>query len=108
MICVKIHVSISDGIDRRILSMCDSDLMGKKFEENDCILDLKTYRNFYEGEKISNEQALETAIEFAREFCNYNIVGKKSIAIISKIIKVEKNSIKKIKGIPHLQIFKIN
>ncbi|MBW3021743.1 DUF424 family protein, partial [Candidatus Woesearchaeota archaeon] len=51
---VKKHIS-HDG--RIIVAICDSDLIGKRFEENDKQLDLKS--EFYNGESKTEQECLE-------------------------------------------------
>ncbi len=107
MVWVKLHSSIVEGIESQVLAMCDEDLLGKKFEEGELAVDLKLYESFYKGERLSKENALDFSVNFSRRFCNYNLIGKESISIIAKIVKIDEPNVKKIGGIPHLQIFKV-
>ncbi|MBI4918363.1 DUF424 family protein, partial [archaeon] len=59
--------------DKTLVTVCDEDLVGRVFEENNLILDLR--RNFYEGE-IRGE--VETG-DLMRNADQINIVGEKSI-----------------------------
>src|SRR3989338_3430715 len=107
MVWMKIHSNRQDGIERQIFAMCDDNLLGQKFEEGEAVIDLKVYESFYKGEHVSAEEALEYATDYSRRFCNYNLVGKESISIVAKIVKIDEPNVKKIGGIPHLQIFKV-
>ena len=104
---VKIHERkiFSGGREqiRRIIAICDKELLGKVFTEGERVLDLKIYKSFYDGDKLAEEEI----IEIIKSAVNANIVGKKSINLASKAIKIEKKNIKKIAGIPHLQIYKV-
>jgi len=103
----KIHRKrISNGEDeafREILALCDSELLGKVFEEKELILDLKTYHSFYDGEKVNEKKA----IELLKNATNINIVGKRSVETAKKALKINAEGVKKIKGIPHLQIYRV-
>ena len=90
-------------VERTTLAVCDEDLLGKVFEEGDAILDLKTYRSFYDGESVTEAEAIEL-IKAAKSM---NIVGKKSIAAARKAIGVSEKSVKKIGEVPHLQVYYI-
>ena len=94
MILVKKHKT---RFGQLILAICDSDIKGKKFTDNDMQLDLST--GFYDGEEMSEEDIKKL---FKMAYI-VNIVGEKSIesAIKSKIIN--KENIIKISGIPHAQ-----
>ncbi len=88
----KIHKTPEGKI---ILAVCDSDLIGKTFEENNLRLDLSS--NFYKGEETSKEKILEL-FKIAHMV---NLVGKQSVELGKKAGIVEK--IITIKGIPHAQ-----
>jgi len=91
---VKIHKTF-DG--RTILAICDSDLIGKKFEENDLQLDLTS--NFYKGEEKSDEEILE----LFKTASIINLVGEKSVNLGIKARIIDKIHIIKIKNIPHAE-----
>lgn len=97
------HLRQKSGFETKILALCDTELLGKCFTQGEKTLDLKAYRSFYEGEGVSELQA----VELLRNAENVNIVGEKSIAAAQKALGVKKASVKKIKGIPHLQYYRI-
>lgn len=72
MICVKLH-----KFRRNILAVCDSDLIGKKFEEGKRILDAR--ESFFNEEQVSYEEAVELMKIQKSEDATFNIIGKKSI-----------------------------
>ena len=96
MIFLKIH---ADAIDpsRIIISICDSDLIGKKFEEGKRQLNVS--ERFYKGETKTEDEITE----IMKNASNINIVGKESIALALKLNIIVKENIIKIQGIPHAQ-----
>jgi len=92
---VKVHKT-QDG--RKIVAICDNDLIGKKFEEKNLQLDLSA--DFYKGEEKSEEEI----IELIKGSYMVNIVGKKSINLAVKLGIMDKKNIIKIKKIPHAQV----
>lgn len=91
---VKIHKT-SDG--RRVLAVCDSNLIGKKFEEKDLQLDLTS--RFYKGEEKNKEEILN----LFKTASIINLVGEKSVELGIKAGIIETNHIIKIKNIPHAE-----
>lgn len=91
---LKIHKSYRD-----VIAICDSDLIGKKFEENNFQLDLK--ENFYKGNKLSEGEIIKTIKSFSREDATFNIVGEKSISSAIKAGIISQEGIKTIQGIPY-------
>lgn len=90
---IKIHKSC-----RTVVALCDSEILGKKFEEGKRELFLR--ENFYKGEEVDREKALSILLDQATEDATFNIAGKESVetALEAGIIKEE--GVHKVKGIP--------
>lgn len=82
---------------RRILAICDDELLCKKFEEGNKQLDLTS--GFYKGEKKSEKET----VEMIKGTYMVNIVGEESIKLALNLGIVDKKHIIKIKDIPHAQ-----
>lgn len=93
MLFIKIHKSYRD-----VIAICDSELIGKKFEEDRFQLDVK--ENFYKGEEINEEKAIRIIQKMAKEDATFNIVGDKSVNAAIKAGIIKKEGIKKIHDIP--------
>jgi hypothetical protein len=91
---IKIHKSY-----RTVVALCDSELLGKRFEQG--ILQLDIRKNFYEGEQISEEQALHILEKHAREDATFNIVGKEAVQTALKAGIISDEGVSKIAGIPY-------
>jgi hypothetical protein len=90
---LKIHKSC-----RTVVALCDSELLGKKFEEGKRQIDIR--ETFYRGDEVNEEQAIKIMQTQAREDATFNIVGKKSIDSALKAGIITKKGIAKIKDIP--------
>ena len=89
------YIKIHKTSERKIISICDEDLIGKKFEEKDLQLDIS--ERFYKGEKASEEKILKEI-----KGANYlNIVGKNSINLAIKNKLILRENIIKVKNIPY-------
>ncbi len=91
---VKEHIT-QEG--KLILAICDSDLLGKKFEEGDRQLDLTS--QFYKGIEMTEEEVLKLLPKAS----SMDIAGKKSIAFAEKYNLIDPARIMYIKKIPHAQ-----
>ena len=89
---VKLHKTPEGRI---ILAVCDSDLVGKCFEEDGLQLDLTS--DFYKGREGDKKRVLEL-FKVAHII---NLVGEKSVELGRKEGIVQK--VIRIKGIPHAQ-----
>ena len=69
MIIVKIH----QANKRKIVSLCDANLIGKKFEDGNLQLDVSNF--FYNGEKLNKKEILNAV----KDADSLNIVGIESI-----------------------------
>ncbi len=94
---IKIH-EIKDGSGRKIIALCDSNLLGKRFEERGLQLDLTT--NFYKG-KEANEEEICEAIK--KDCYVVNLVGKEAVKLGIKTGIINKDKVIKIKKVPHAQ-----
>lgn len=93
MISVKIHRSYRD-----VVAICDSNLIGKKFEEGQKQLEVR--ENFYKDKELSSEKALNLIQLEAKEDSTFNIVGPESIKLAKQAGIITDEGIKKIQGVP--------
>ncbi|MBU0614690.1 MAG: DUF424 family protein [Nanoarchaeota archaeon] len=89
---LKIHKS-----DRTIVALCDSDILGKRFEQGNLQLDLTT--DFYKGKEVTEQEAAK----IVPSADILNLVGEKSVGLGIKLGLIEKNNVIRIKDIPHAQ-----
>jgi len=87
----KIH---HNHMNQTLVAVCDDELLGKKFEEEDRQIDLTG--DFYKGKKLSDEEIGD----LLRNADSVNIVGEKSIELGIKEEVVDKDRVLKIAGIP--------
>jgi len=81
-----------------LISVCDSDLVGKRFEDGDLQIDLSS--NFYMGEEKSEKEILETL-----KNCYLVVfVGERTINFAIKNKLLDKEKIVKIKDVPFAQV----
>ena len=83
---------------RDVVAVCDSSILGKRFEQGNLQLDVK--ESFYKGEEVSEEKAIEIIKSMAAEDATFNIAGEKSVNAAIKAGVVSKESVGKIQGIP--------
>ena len=93
MFFLKIHKSYRD-----VVAICDSELIGKVFEQGKFQLNVK--ENFFKGEQASEQEIIEVMEEMAREDATFNIIGKKSVNAAIKAGIVEPDAVSEIKGVP--------
>jgi uncharacterized protein len=84
-----------------ILAVADKDIIGKKYEEGDLVLDVT--REFYSG----SEAAADEIVEFARKSDIINAVGNEIIKVLIDEDLVDKNMVLKIEGVSHAQVIRI-
>lgn len=91
---VKIHESY-----RKIIAVCDAELLGKRFEEGKMQIDVS--EAFYGGEKKTGEEVIELLKDSATEDSTFNILGEKSVSAAIKAGIIDEKGIIRIQGIPH-------
>ena len=94
----KVH--IIEG--RKMVAVCDKDLLGKKFEEDEMQIDLTG--EFYKGEEVSDEELAKMLDgAFIADF-----VGKKSVEFGESKGLIKKEGIVSVSEIPHAQAFSLS
>jgi hypothetical protein len=82
---------------RLIVAVCDKNLLGKKFEEGERILDCTS--DFYKGE----ERTPEETIPLLKEAFTVDFVGEESVGMAIKEGLVDEGNVVKVQEIPHAQ-----
>jgi len=90
---IKIHKSL-----RTVVAICDSDLIGKKFEDKKRQLHLR--ENFYKDKEFDKIKMIEIMQGQKMEDASFNIVGKESVQTALEAGIIKKEGIHKVKGIP--------
>jgi len=80
------------------VAICDSELIGKRFEEGKFQLDIK--ENFYKGEKMSKEEVKKIMQNLIKEDATFNIVGTEATNTAIETGIISEKAVKKIQGIP--------
>lgn len=83
---------------REIIAICDSELIGKKFEEGKFQLDVK--ESFYNGKEMPEEETIGIIKLMSKEDATFNIVGEKSVNAALKAGIISEQGIKTIQGVP--------
>lgn len=87
---------------RDVVAICDSELLGKRFEEDAFQLDVK--ENFYKGEQKTEQEVIQIILDMKSEDATFNIVGEKSTNCAVKAGLISKDLIKTIQGIPFILV----
>ena len=83
---------------RDIVVICDSDLIGKKFEQEKFQIDIK--ENFFKGEEKTEEETARIIQDMHLNDSSFNIAGKQSIALALKMGIISEDNVKTIQGVP--------
>ena len=100
---IHLYLKIHQDEGKRIVALCDKDLIGKVLDDGEAYMDLDRYRRFYVGEIAEKERIIKEL----EEFDSINIVGKKSVGVVRDLGLVEEGSILHINDVPYVQIYKI-
>lgn len=87
---------------RDIVAICDSELLGKYFEEGNFQLDIK--ESFYKGDKKTEQEVIQIILNMKSEDATFNIVGERSVNCAVKAGLILQDSIRTIQGIPFILI----
>ena len=83
---------------REVVAICDSELLGKYFEEDLFQLDIK--ESFYKGDKKTEQEVVQIIIDMKSEDATFNIVGERAVNAAIKAGLISEDSVRTIQGIP--------
>lgn len=92
---IKIHESY-----RKIVAVCDSELLGKKFEEGIKQLDIR--EDFYGNDERDEQEIVQILQDALSDDATFNFVGKKAVEAGIKAGIISKGSILTISGVPYI------
>jgi len=84
-----------------VVAACDADILGKKFEEGEAVLDLSD--KFFGGDAAD----LEKVKDSLKNFSSANLVGNKIVEELRREGLIEASGVKEIGGVKYACIFKI-
>ncbi|MBI2004184.1 DUF424 family protein [Candidatus Pacearchaeota archaeon] len=87
---------------RNIVAICDSELLGKCFEEDIFQLDIK--ESFYMGEQKTEQEVIQIILDMKSEDATFNIAGEKSVQAAIKAGLISEDSVRKIQGVPFVLV----
>jgi len=90
---IKIHKAY-----RQVVAVCDSDIIGKVFEEGKAVLNLRD--NFYRGDEKNSQETIEIIQDLAKEDATFNIAGKEAVKCALEAGIISEEGIKTVQGIP--------
>lgn len=93
MITIKMHNAY-----RTVVAICDSDLLGKVFEEGRRQLDVR--ESFYKGEEMSHAELVKLIKFQAGEDSTFNIVGPKACAAAKEAGIISDETVSTVQGVP--------
>ena len=97
----EIALKVYNTQNEVMVAACDSELLGKTFEEGD--FQIQVSPEFYEDVKVNKD----TFLSHLGEATIINLVGKTVIDYAVEAGIVDKDGIIKISGVPHAQIFRM-
>jgi len=83
---------------RDVVAICDSDLIGKTFEQGNAQLEVK--ESFFKGKEVSKEELIKILNDLSQEDATFNIVGEESVSIALEEGVISEESIKRIQDVP--------
>ena len=91
------HIKIHEAY-RKIVALCDTDLIGKTFEQDIRQIEIKP--NFFQGEEKTKEEIIKILQEMEKEDATFNIVGKQAVQTALEAGIIKEHGIMKIQEIP--------
>jgi len=90
---LKVHESY-----RKVVAICDSELIGKKFEEGK--MQLEVGEHFFKGEEIDEGKIVEMLRGLKMDDATFNIVGEKAVKAGIESGLISEENVGRVQGVP--------
>lgn len=97
------YLKVHEIQGKRIVAVCNKELIGRVLERGAFCIDLKRYGSFYKG-RICNKAEVARQL---KEFSSANLVGKNAVNVALNMGLATKKEVKYINRIPYIQIYKV-
>ena len=84
-----------------MVAVCDTELIGKSFEDNELVL--KITESFYKGEEATENEVVRSL----KHATIANLVGERAVKCALDNDFIEENNVIFVAGVPHAQIVKM-
>lgn len=99
---MSVYIKIHFSEDRKIVAICDKDLLGKTFSKGQ--RQLVVSESFFKCELVEADADWKAGLDSADSI---NFVGKEAVSIGCKLGIINKEEIQTIKNIPYALVIKI-
>jgi len=97
----KFYVKVHSLRENKVVAICDEEILGKKFENEDCNIEIKD--SFYKGE-LKGEKEVMHILKIAP---NINLVGERTIGLAINLGIINEEDTIKIGNTKHAQTFQL-
>ena len=91
------QIKIHEGY-RTTIALCDSNLIGKTFEQDIRRIEIK--EGFFKGEEKNKQEVIQILKDMQKEDATFNIIGKESIKTALEAGIIDKQGIIEIQDVP--------
>jgi hypothetical protein len=98
---MQFAVKVSDYQKKKMLNICDADLLGKKITQDDLTMNIS---ESYYGDRFVEAEEAETLLKTSSII---NMAGKEAVSLSVKLGVGSESGIKIISGVPFLIIFNV-
>jgi hypothetical protein len=98
---MQFAVKVSDYQKKKMLNICDADLLGKKITQDDLTMNIS---ESYYGDRFVEAEEAETLLKTSSII---NMAGKETVSLSVKLGVGSESGIKLVSGVPFLIIFNV-
>ncbi len=100
------YLTVRNSVNGNVVAVCDKELVGKRYEEGELVLDL-TSNFFFEEGKTEEVEDLGVIVDAIKDAFTSNIVGNRVVGALIERGVLKESGVKVIAGIKYAMTFKI-
>ncbi len=96
------YIKISEKDGKRIIGICDMELIGNILKEGEVEMDLDAHKGFFMGRTVRKSEVVKEL----KVFDSVVAVGEKAVGIIKELELADEEAIQYINGVPHMYLYR--
>ncbi len=104
---MTVYIKTHEAENGTVVAMCDESLIDKVLEEGDVYIDIKSYKDFYNGE-LANQIRAKKIIKDKPSIYSANLVGKEAIKIGLDTGIIQSENVKQVSKVPYAQAYRVD
>jgi hypothetical protein len=104
---MTVYIKTHEADKGTVIAMCDESLIDRVLSEGDIYIDIKSYKEFYNGE-LADQARAKKIITGKASIYSANLVGKEAIKIGLDTGIIQSENVMKVSKVPYAHAYRVD